>query len=420
MRYMIFIWIFLVSVFFGCAQEHADNLAESTETSTLTENSSTIESKIDLASNANNDFSFDIYNYIERDGENYFLSSYSLYSMLNMLLIGAEGETKDEMLAAANITVSEEEWLEDFYALNASIIKFLDSNNSGFKFSFANSFWMQEGLDIAQEYVQDLQQTFGVNIQTVDFENESQAAIDTINDWTSQMTNAYIPEIVDETSVNENTKIILANAMYLKALWSNAFSPLNTQDDTFTLQDESTIDVPMMHQTNSFRYVEKDGVEVVCMHYQESEFGLVSFLPEAGRFDEFEASLSNEVLDYFASGFEWKTLSLYYPKFEIQTNTIDLKEMLIEKGMESAFDGSADFSGIDASMSLQLSQIVQKVYFKIDEEGTEASSSTAIAIGETSYQESQTVKFDRPFIVMICHIPTRTVLFMGRVLNPLQ
>jgi len=147
---------------------------------------------------------------------------------------------------------------------------------------------------------------------------------------------------------------------------------------------------------------------------------LVSFLPESGKFDTFEAKLDNDVLDYFASDFALEKIDLYYPKVEIHSEVSDLREMLIEKGMVHAFSDNADFSGIDPQMHLHLSNIVQKIYFKIDEEGTEAASSTAISIGETDSEEAFELKFDRPFIVMICHIPTRTVLFMGRVMNPLD
>lgn len=378
------------------------------------------EEDIDTVSNANNDFSFDIYHYIKQDGDNHFLSSYSLYTMLNMLLSSAQGDTKEEMRQAGKIVMDEMRWERAFKALHKKTIAFLDTNNSGFRFSFANSFWLQNGLDVNEEFIDKMEKIYGTEIQTVDFAGDSDAARDRINAWTSEKTDHHIEELLDEDAVNEDSKIILVNAMYIKALWTKSFSKNETAERPFFLSDGSEIAVPTMHQVNRFRYVHKNGVQVVCMRYKESDFGLVSFLPEKGKLDMFEASLDNEMLDYFAADFAYTKLDLYYPKIEIKSATINLNRMLIEKGMVTAFGEGADFSGIstDSKNDLRLSQVVQKIYFKIDEEGTEAASSTAVSIGTTDAQEAKEVKFDHPFIIMICHIPTRTVLFMGRVVDP--
>lgn len=229
-----------------------------------------------------------------------------------------------------------------------------------------------------------------------------------------------IPEILDKESINENSEIVMVSAMYLKALWRKAFHHDDTKKRDFSLISGDSVSVPMMHQVNKFRYVQKEGHEVVCMHYKDSDFGLVSFMPKEGEFEAFESNMSNEVLDYFASDFELMKLDLYYPKFVIESETSNLKEMLIDKGMVSAFNQNADFSNMGENMQLHISKIAQKIYFKIDEEGTEVATSAAISIGTTDAQRALEVKFNRPFIVMICHIPTRTVLFMGRVMNPLD
>jgi len=420
---ILFLTTIVTTVFVGCGgtsntQEVIDN-SMTFKPSTLSETNITSDD-IDLVSNSNNDFAFDIYRHFEGEDDNQFISSYSLFSMLNILLSGAHGITKEEMLKAANIDIPENQWFHYFETLNSQIVQFIDNNNSGFHFSFANSFWVQDGIDLNHDYKNNLEKTFGMNVQTVDFAQNSEEARQTINNWTSNMTNNHIEEILSTDSVTENSKIILVNAMYLKALWTKSFFHHDTTQSPFSLLNGDSVSVPLMHQINDFRYVEKNGTQALCMRYKDSDFGLVSFLPPVGKFHEFESNLSNKTLDYFASDFEYKYLDLYYPKFEIDNSLINLNEMLIEKGMATAFSSNADFSGVDDNMNLQLSQIVQKIYFKIDEEGTEAASGTAITIGETSVKEATRVKFDRPFIVMICHIPTRTVLFMGRVLNPLQ
>ena len=393
-------------------------------TALIAQSTSNIESistqNIDLVSNTNNNFAFDLYVHMQDQNKNQFLSSYSLFSMLNILLPGAKGETRSQMLEVGDITIEEDRWERYFRALHAKTVNFLDANNSGFEFSFINSFWFQKGMQMKQEYLDSLQKIYGVDVKMVDFYHDSEHARQSINRWTKEITHDKIKELLSKDAVNESSKIVLVNAMYLKALWMRSFSKEDTMLRPFDLVDDNTVSVEMMHQINYFRYVKKDGVEMLCMRYKNSDFGLVSFLPEKGKFADFEDGLNNEVLDYFASDFAYTKLDLYYPKFEIHSDVTNIKEMLIEKGMVDAFDDSADFSGIDADGSLKISNIVQKMYFKIDEEGTEAATSTAISIAETDHDKAQTVRFNRPFIVMICHIPTRTVLFIGRVMNPLE
>lgn len=380
---------------------------------------SVTDAQIDIASNSNNDFAFDMTRYIKRDNKNHFLSSYTLYTMLNTLIPGARGETKEEILYAGHIAMDEKEWERYFQALHSKTIKFLDQNNTAFHFSFANSLWVEKGINVNPDYIQQAEAISGLRIHTIDFTDENNKALETINRWISEKTDNHIQNMLDSRTINRESKIVLVNAMYLKALWSHSFFPGDTKPMPFILEDGTEISVPMMHQINRFRYVEKEGAEILCMRYQESEFGLVTLMPPAGKFSEFEASLNNDLLDYFASDFTWQKIDLYYPKYEIKNDIVDLKPLLIQKGMKTAFSEDADFSGIDKDADLRLSSVVQQIYLKIDEEGTEAASSTAVAVGSTDAEPAKEVIFNRPFVVMICHIPTRTILFMGRVVNPL-
>ncbi|MCH9812773.1 MAG: serpin family protein [Epsilonproteobacteria bacterium] len=375
--------------------------------------------QIDTASNINNNFAFEMNHYVENKQNNNFLSSYSLFSMLNILLSGSQGNTRQEMINAGNIKVDQQNWENAYNALNRQIITFLDHNNSGFKFSFGNSFWLQEGTSVSQDYITKLQTNYGINIKTVNFKSNPQQSRDTINRWSSNMTDGHIDTILAQDTIDQTSEMVLVNAMYLKALWKKAFYKNETNAHPFLLEDGSTIDVPLMHQVNQFRYSEKDGVETLCMRYQNSEFGLISFLPPKGEFETFEASLNNNTLDDYTSGFSWETIDLYYPKLTISSQPMLLKDLLIDKGMVEAFSDDANFTGIDKDFDLKLSQIAQKIYFTIDEEGTEEASSS-ISIGGVYAQEGKLLKFDRPFLFMICHIPTRTIIFMGRVVNPLE
>lgn len=114
-----------------------------------------------------------------------------------------------------------------------------------------------------------------------------------------------------------------------------------------------------------------------------------------------------------------KEVRTYVPRFKL-TETFQLNSVLSELGMPSAFrPGRADFSGMNGNQKLYISAALHKAFVDVNEEGTQAAGATGIAVGVTSLGPQPTVfRADHPFIFLIRHNPTRTVLFMGRVVNP--
>ena len=82
---------------------------------------------------------------------------------------------------------------------------------------------------------------------------------------------------------------------------------------------------------------------------------------------------------------------------------------------------AADFSGM-AKEGLMISSVIHKAYIDVSEEGTEAAAATGAVISTLSYHPVPTVVFnaDRPFIFVIRDNATGCILFMGKVVNPLN
>jgi len=107
------------------------------------------------------------------------------------------------------------------------------------------------------------------------------------------------------------------------------------------------------------------------------------------------------------------------PKFET-VSEFRLEEVLAVMGMPSAFGISADFSDINRSGSLYISSVIHKAFVCIDENGTEAAAATAVVMDKLNGDSTTDFIIDRPFIYLIMDRETGTVLFIGRVLNPLE
>ena len=146
---------------------------------------------------------------------------------------------------------------------------------------------------------------------------------------------------------------------------------------------------------------------------------MIILLPDAGRFDEFDASLDRERVDAVVQALEHRDLDLTMPKFTFEWDT-SLRATLSTMGMPIAF-GDADFSGMTGTRALAITDVIHKAFVAVDEEGTEAAAATAVIIGEGAAPEPEEpliVTIDRPFVFLIRDIPTGTVLFAGRVLDP--
>lgn len=98
------------------------------------------------------------------------------------------------------------------------------------------------------------------------------------------------------------------------------------------------------------------------------------------------------------------------------TLACDLVDMFQTMGMTDAFTGAADFSGMDGTKNLSITDIVHEAFVNVNEAGTEAAAATAVVVGETS--APQTLVIDRPFLFLIRDIQTGAIVFLGRVTNP--
>jgi serpin B len=165
-------------------------------------------------------------------------------------------------------------------------------------------------------------------------------------------------------------------------------------------------------------YAAGDGVEALELTYNGGRASMVILLPAPGTFEAFEAGLDSATLDEVVGRLQPTDLEIYVPKFKYAAE-LSLAETLAGMGMPSAFDaGAADFSGMDGRRDLVVTGVIHKAYVAVDEKGTEAAAATGLVVGATSMP--QTVAVDRPFIYLIRDRETGTVLFMGRVVNPLE
>ena len=112
-------------------------------------------------------------------------------------------------------------------------------------------------------------------------------------------------------------------------------------------------------------------------------------------------------------------VDLYLPRFKVE-ESYKLVPTLRALGMVDAFnDRVANFSGMTGRPDLVVSTVVHKSFVEVTEEGTEAAAATGVGDAViTSLPFRESFHCDHPFLFLIKHIKTNSILFCGRVSSP--
>ncbi len=377
---------------------------------------------MDILVEGNSEFAFDLYQALaDRDG-NLFYSPYSISEALAMTYAGVRGETEEQMADALRFILSQDRLHPSFNGLDIELARRGEDaegkDGEGFRLNIVNAIWGQKDYHFLPEFLDVLAENYGAGLRVLDFAGEPEKSRVIINDWVGKETEGRIEDLLPEGVIDSLTRLVLTNAIYFNAAWAYPFDENVTRAGVFYLLDGGDVPVPMMHQTESFRYVTGDGYEAVELPYDGNELSMVILLPEAGNFEEFQNSLSSEKVADIMDNLSRGQVSLSLPKFEFESS-FSLANTLVEMGMPAAFSTAADFSGMTGGRDLFIADVVHKAFVSVDEAGTEAAAATAVVMDLTAMPETPIeIITDRPFIFLIRDIETGAVLFVGRLMNP--
>jgi serpin B len=366
-------------------------------------------------------FGLALYQVLRQEEGNLFYSPFSISLALAMAYAGARGQTEQEMAQALRFTLPQDRLHPAFNALLLDLDRRAEeADDEAFQMSIANSIWGQQDYAFLQEYLDVLARNYGAGMRLVDFMNAPEEARVAINDWVSEETEERIQDLIPEGVIDTLTRLVLANAIYFKASWSEQFEEGDTRPQDFHLLDGSAVSVPMMHQSATFRYGESQGVQAVELPYVGDEVAMLILMPQSGGFETFESSLTPEVLQSLIASMEPRQLTLGMPKYEIRSR-FALVPALAELGISTAFGSEADFSGIDGTRELYISDVVHQAFVSVDEAGTEAAAATAVFFGLTAMPMAPfELTLDRPFVFLLRDVQTGAILFAGRLVNPAE
>ncbi|MDX1396525.1 MAG: serpin family protein [Gemmatimonadota bacterium] len=365
---------------------------------------------------SSNEFGLDLFGRLAADtpDDNVFTSPLSAYIAIGMVANGADGSTLEGIRSALHQPGLTEEEANEAYRGLLDLFLHLDSS---VELEIANSIWYRETMTLRSEFASLSDRVFDAAVRGLSFDDP--ASVDVINGWVAARTRDRIDEIVAE--LPPELVMLLINAIYFKGSWQTQFDPDLTRPAPFMLLDGSRVDVPMMTRpdVDSVRYADRDGMRAIELPYGRGAFAMTVILPPDGVTPaELAATLDGpawmDLTDAFEDVSTFAMIGL--PKFRLEWEAV-LNPQLAAMGMSEAFTDHADLSRLfDEATGLTISEVKQKTFVDVNEEGTEAAAVTSVGVSITSAPPSFIV--DRPFIFAIRERFSGTVLFIGQVLDP--
>ncbi|XP_040840685.1 serpin B12 isoform X2 [Ochotona curzoniae] len=409
---------------------------------------------------ANTKFCFDIFQEISRDDcrKNIFFCPLSLSAALGMVRLGARsdsGRQIDEVLHFNEISQEEDkepipcrkstgrvpadspsegqkgatgsvknELLSCYFG---KLLSKLDRIKPDYTMSIANRLYGEKEIPISPEYVEDVIQFYHTTIESVDFRKDPENSRQLINFWVESQCQGKIKDFFSKNTINDATVLVLVNAVYFKAKWDRCFDYKHTVEADFVLNQNEKKSVKMMKQKGVFKlgFVEELKMQILEIKYTKGELSMFVLLPSSSEDNlqslcELERNITYEKVAAWCSSknMSEEKVAVSFPQFTLE-DTYDLNSILQDLGITDIFDErKADLTRISSSPNLYLSKVVHKAFVEVDEDGTEAAAGSGAVGMEMSVPSWTEFNANHPFLFLIRHNKTQSILFYGRVCSP--
>ncbi|KAI4464503.1 serine protease inhibitor serpin [Holotrichia oblita] len=358
-----------------------------------------------------------LYSILGESNENVLFSPLSAHISLILCYQGASGTTRNILQDVLELPIDGVEIAEGYKKMLID----LDESKDELIVAIANNIYLKKNYELKNEFQAIANEYFAANVENIDF-TQGRLAANQINNWVTKQTRNKIKDIISESALNEETRLVLVNAIYFKGLWTHPFKIHQTQDK-FYVSNLQTVDCEMMRTTGEFIYAEDAllDAKILKMPYMHSNIFFVIILPNSIN------GLKNVETKILTTGFSMlqkdanlENVEVFLPKFKLETS-MDLKQPLQDIGLGNIFGEKANFSQmLNSQMPLTISKVLQKTFIDINENGTEAASATSVImrVRRSLDLHHHTFLANRPFMFYVIDSASSMLLFLGKLINP--
>ncbi|XP_069826083.1 serpin E3 [Dendropsophus ebraccatus] len=371
----------------------------------------------------NTEFALKLYQTIvtAENRTNIVISPSSVARSLGLLQFGAQGSTFTQITKTLGYNVYDKT-VEIFMK---SMHRELTNSSQDTSIRLACALFVQAGTPISTQFTEYTVQWANSSLQLTNFTEHNRTAIQ-INQWVNRNTGGGIETLMPGDHLGSGfTQIALVSTMYFKSKWKTKFSVTDTQTLPFINTDGSVVKVPMMHQTTEVNYGQfetpsHEKFTVVELPYLGNTVSMFVVRPTDRNMplSSIESTLTSKSIATWANSMKRIKMDVFLPRFKLESFS-DLRTALTALGVSDLFDPrKADFKGISEQRNLYVSQAIHKAEIEVEEAGTRASGVTAMVLLKRS--RMPVFKADRPFFFFLRQASSGSVLFIGRVTNPLH
>ncbi|MEO9533566.1 MAG: serpin family protein [Crocinitomicaceae bacterium] len=352
---------------------------------------------------AQNAFTFKLYESINKkdDQKNVLFSPTSIMTAFAMVYEGAESGTKKEFESVFNFKPDNKDFIEQLAELKKVA-------------EISNSIWILNNYKILPSYLQKMKALYNASPYNCAFLSDPAGSAKKINDWISTNTKGLIQKMVTPADV-QDFKMALVNAIYFKQKWKIIFDKERNQKAPFYNLDGTETEVELMHNSQRYLAAETAKEKIISIPYEDDKTSMLIIMPNEMK----KYKLDNSTYNQLTANLYNQEVNLHLPKFTFETPTFELKELLVDCGLKTAFSDGADFSGMRKERDLKIGTALHKAKIIVNEEGTEAAAATVVGMVQTTSVSTprapMQMRVDKPFFYFIKDNTTGSILFMGRM-----
>ncbi|XP_036454278.1 hibernation-specific plasma protein HP-55-like [Colossoma macropomum] len=361
----------------------------------------------------NNDFAFRLYKSIvaqpDSQSKNVFFSPLSVSMALAALSLGAAGETHQQLFSGLGFNSSSSE------EVHKAFLNLLQSLNqrTDVDLEVGTALYVQDTFRPHADFLEKMKRFYLSDGFSVDFTKTAETT-EQINKYVSEKTRGKISKFIKD--LKSRTVMYLLSYVYFRGKWLIPFSTRSTRKRTFHVDDETTVPVQMMYKKDFFDayYDHQLSAQVLFLHYNDS-FSMMLALPEKG-LCALEEVVSPQHIVKWLKRMKEREYEIYVPKLSLKTS-YSLKDTLTGMGMMDMFTRKANLTGI-SSDKLLVTEFVHQASLDVDETGATATAVTGVEFMFASLSFTPVINFNRPFMIFVIDRQRKTVLFMGKIVNP--
>uniref|UniRef100_A0A7M4ENR6 Serpin family A member 10 n=1 Tax=Crocodylus porosus TaxID=8502 RepID=A0A7M4ENR6_CROPO len=362
-------------------------------------------------------FGFNLYRKIAMQHDNNVLfSPLSLSFLMAAFMLATKGETNNQIVQGLNLHLLKDK--ENPYHLPA-LFKQLKENitaNEEFILQEGSFAFIQKDFCLNEFFLNLSKEYFDMEFLSVDFNNSTQAK-EVINQNVNKMTKGKIQELFEDFDIH--AKLVLVDYIFFKGKWLHPFNARLTEPEFFHIDKYRSVQVPMMFKSDKVASTFDENLRctVVKLPYKGRVHLLIAVPEKEGDYVSLEDHLTAELVELWLRNMKTR-YNFFLPKFKLDRN-YQMHKLLQTLGIKNLFTNQADLSQLtDQMYARNLSIVIQRAVIEVDERGTEAAAASGSAI--TAYSVPPTIKVNRPFLFMVFEETFKTLIFMGRVVNPTE